>query len=286
MLEISVIRTSHITDNGWILSLTDHCPEHLEQFLLRAVKSASDSWMPEPSSKTLTPSRRTIFFVDENITKQEGMRFVMKKKQVKHLSQKDPINYDVQYERLLALFTTYPYHEIRTSEKLAQVVLEFNKQNLAQIVIDGISYHPKFAVQNCYGSLTTQGRNKKRFGIFEYVPGVSPRIVTFESHDGFQSGWNAVTETERLLFGRIHSLLCELANMSIQSPYFLEPWDLGVHQVIYSLDEMTKTINITILDTEEYLDSTKFGNFWPEIFEHVGLPAVLMFAEKEYSQWD
>lgn len=255
-------RVSLETIGKYHLFLTDDCPAHVRDVLLGLTTEEAVTDFISHLVQLRTPSRRRVYRSPE-FSGQNGVVPIFKLKERKP---NDPEYPGMDIEG----FTTNPLHEMETAYALDEIV-HARKADLPEtLVYNDKEYAVQFRVQKPWGALIDSTNESKKYGIFEYIEGISVR-----GEAASYGMWNDIPEVYRKFYGKMHGLLDQVAHISVEEG--LEPWDLGIHQVIYQLNQETGQISLGIVDTEEF-NFASDGAFWPESFSKYGLPAILLMS--------
>lgn len=246
------------------LFLTDDCPPALARFLTDLSTEEAVSEFIAGLRQLATPSRRKVFQpVIYKFPGLENVSPIFKQKAEKPNDPKFPgLN--------IVNFTTNVFHEMETAYAMDEILRQ-RAADLPQIMeYLGEEYQVSYQVQKPWGALVDSTDPTVKFGIFEYIDGQSVRAEAAS-----YGLWNDIPEEYRKLYGRFSTLINEVANVCVAEG--LEPWDLGIHQLIYTLDENNKRVSLGVVDTEEFNFSAD-GEFWPESFSRIGLPPILLLS--------
>ncbi|OGM30789.1 hypothetical protein A2630_00340 [Candidatus Woesebacteria bacterium RIFCSPHIGHO2_01_FULL_44_10] len=238
-----VISEKRLLESGFLVLVAEGCPEEVAEEIVLRTETFGTGWFY--NLRADVPARRKIFFVPLKV---DGVETVV-------IKEKAPI---VVGNPLLKHPTSSVIHEIRTAMVLGEIV---KRLDLIEIAVNKKDLIINFSAQRPLGALVDLNSGQ-RWGFFDYVEGESPRVET--SRVG---GWNYLPEERRKLYGQIHTALEEVGKAALKAG--VEPWDLGVHQVV--LDIKKNIVGVTILDTEEY--SLKKSGLW----KGNSLPPVILF---------
>jgi hypothetical protein len=218
--------------------VTEDCPEHIRQVLEQLktpeqiedfIKSLTILW---------TPSRRKVFHSRALMSAEHPeVMAILKRKEEKP---NDP-NYPGM---MISEFTTDVLHEMRTAYAMQEIFERRAADLPKRAFIKGKRYTLSYQVQTPWGAIESDDKSK-RYGIFEYIEGTSIRAEVAS-----QSGWEYVPLEKRLYFAKLQKGLNRIANICVEEG--LEPWDFGLHQIIYTHNDEARTIKMGIVDTEEF----------------------------------
>lgn len=253
----NIIQERALYQNGYLLLLSRYCPKATRVALQELVSQQGSDWFkPYQRVQWWQESRREIFLPPSD---NEAPRIALKKKNIVKDGNDRPH---------IRFYTQSTLHEMRTSILLKDILEKYC--NNKKITYANKEYSVCCQVQSPWGAIVNTNDHGERYGIFEYVTAQSARDFT-----KMNDGWNNLDQYNRSLFAQIHVMLNELSNLAVKAG--LHPWDLGVHQVLYSINDSEKKIVITIIDTEEYVITSQHKADWPQQYSEVGLPPVLLF---------
>lgn len=247
------IESKHVVNHLELL-ITNQCPPDLAHQIKELIINSGLTWFANNTRDEFSNSRREVF-----ITPINSLQSVVVKK-------KDRLEDDNGLK--VSYFTQSIVHEFRTANLMRNLI---GKINLPQFIEhDGKKYSLIYDVEIPVAAIINLENPNDRYSIFAYIPGDSVRKEV-----AMNGGWSYTPENKRKLFGQMHKTLNQVAKELVE--HGLEPWDLGVHQIVYRIDEQKQEIHLGIIDTEEYNLSCMYGAHWPEIFISQGLPAILPF---------
>lgn len=217
------------------------CDPTLIPPLKAQIETQGIEWFQDSLKNGETHSRRQVYIP---VVENNGV-VVIKKKDQKLDPKADP--------RLkVGYFTQSIVHEFRTSYLLLELMQHLDLPKTVEH--KGESYRVIYDVQVPLAAIVDLDDPSQRYTIFEYIPAFSARDDV-----NLNGGWFYTSEETRKLFGQFNQLLLQIAPQLI--PYGLEPWDLGVHQLLYEVNETQKTVYLGIIDTEEYNFAPALRNF-------------------------
>lgn len=264
-------RVSAETVGEYTIHVTQECPEHIRQKLLTLRTPEEVAAFLKNLHMLWTPSRRKVFHSPDLKNEQEPEVMAILKR--KELKPNDPQFPGMDIEK----FTTDVLHEMRTAYAM-QDIFQRRAADLPKTAeIDGVTYALTYRVQTPWGAIENTATGTK-YGIFEYLQGTSIRAEVAS-----QMGWNHLTEKARLFFGKLNAGLDQIANICVDEG--LEPWDFGLHQLIYTRNDQEHKIEMGIVDTEEF-NFAEDGVYWPDSFRKFGMPPVIIFASVVDSDFD
>lgn len=253
----NIIQERALFQNGYLLLLSQYCPQATRVALQELVSQQGSDWFkPYQRVQWWQESRREIFLPPSS---DMAPRIIVKRKKVVEADEEKPF---------INFYTQSTLHEMRTSLFLREILEKYCVSK--KITYSGKEYAVHCKVQSPWGAIINTNDRHDRYGIFEFVSAESARDFT-----KMNDGWNNLDQYKRSLFAQIHVMLNELSNLAVKAG--LHPWDLGVHQVLYSINDSEKKIVITIIDTEEYVITSQHKADWPQQYSEVGLPPVLLF---------
>lgn len=248
--------------DNYTIFITDSCPPEIAELLLKVRTKEEVEALKKTFYRIGKPSRRSIYATRELVVA-DRYAAIFKQKAVKP---NDPEYPGLQIEK----FTTDVFHEMQAAYALDEIVRRRQADLPQSITYEEKQYALEYHTQMPWGALIDRENADEHYGIFECIAGTSARFeATSYGH------WNYVPEVLRKFYGQLHMTLDQVANISVEEG--LEPWDLGVHQLIYTIDEANRRIKVGIVDTEEF-NFTADGEFWPSSFTRIGLPPILMLT--------
>lgn len=247
-VDVPLFREKSIIGNKLLL-VTQQCPAEVAAALSKKIALQDMTWFED---QPLATSRRKVAIVELS----SDISVVVKEKQE---MRSDP-------SMKVDFFTRSVVHEMRTSYGLRQALDELPLPS--HLVYLEEEFTLSFDAQLPLAAILNLEDPRERFTVFAYIPGDSAREEV-----AAYGGWNQTPAEKRKLFGLFHQVLCSISNALVERG--IEPWDLGVHQLIYEIDHEKRQIFLGILDTEEYNLSKRYGEYWPDQFTEIGLPAIL-----------
>jgi hypothetical protein len=254
--ELRIFKEKHIFPNGYVLFFTQDCPDEVKNDLREMIaQNGINALVNDISVGPVTRSSLSPEHIDQTY------RLPIFKKKSKSNPKGEALK--VEY------FTSSLVHEMRTSLRLQELLLELESELPEIIEYKNRRLHVVYKTEVPWGALINT-KNNSRFSIYESTPGVSVRSVV-----KCEADWNNLDKEERVLLGKINKILHQLSIHLVNNG--LEPWDLGLHQVILDRDFHSDVLFLTIINTEEYNFSEKFGHHWTKGLLEVGLPPILFF---------
>lgn len=237
------------------LLLARGCSESTAALLEQKISQTGLSWI-ERHETVEARSRRQVAIIPLDA---KTLVVVKKKREIRN-----------GFEMKLKFFSTSIVHEFRTAFHLKELMeslplpqtLEYHEEE----------YALTWDVALPLAAILNLNDPSERYVIFEYLDAESVK----EEVDGY-GGWGETPESKRELFSRFHDVLNQIAPHLVERG--LEPWDLGSHQLVYTLNEETKQIYLGILDTEEYNFSARYGDHWPDTHSPRSLPQVIVMSK-------
>ena len=254
--------------NGFYVSFAPNCPEEVKTTIFQQTGLSGSEWFKR-NLKRVNSRRRMSF---ENVPKADGesVTYVIKEKSLKP---KDPKQPDLDIPR----YTTSAFHEMRTSFLLADILEKNKEQITSQIPFQDQMLTVQYEVQLPWAAIinTKPGLQKQeKYSVFQYLPGTSVR-----NELASEGGWNNASEEQRKLFGQIDKNISNLSRVLVDNG--LEPYDLGAHQVVYTINLERNCITLGILDTEEFRPFSgekESPRLWNDSWYKHGLPSVLIIS--------
>ncbi len=254
VLSQSVIERKH-SFNGLELLIARGCTDELSELLITIVKNQGTTWFESYIRDEYSKSRRKVYFPIL-----EGTKVVVKEKAPKEDASQAKLRY----------FTESIVHEFKTSYLLQKLLSEMELPD--KVLYLGKKFRLSYEAQTPLAGILNLTDSTKRYTIFKYISGTSVRDEV-----ALNGGWENTSQSKRELFGQFHDVLNKISNQLIK--FDVEPWDLGVHQLVYTINQSDDSIHVGILDTEEYNFSARYGDHWPKSFIEIGLPVILPFLD-------
>lgn len=256
-------RVSLETVGKYHVFLTDDCPENVRHVITALHTEQDVAKFITSLRKVMTPSRRNVYLSPGFFVAKSGETAPIFKQKAEKPN-------DPEYPGLkISSFTTDAFHEMETTYALQDILQKRAADVATSMTVDDEAYAVHYRVQKPWGAIVNSEDETQKYGIFEYINGISVRGEA--AHFGL---WNDIPEDLRVLYGQMHQVLDRLSRVCVEEG--LEPWDLGIHQLIYTIDRATKSISLGIVDTEEF-NFASDGQYWPDSFLKVGLPAILIY---------
>jgi hypothetical protein len=255
-----VVESKQLFANGILALFTNECPKEVISELNKVTELMSLAWLNSiVSDDDVTTERRSIYNGQLKLPHDKTPIFIKKKPRING----DRSGPNVKF------FTSSIVHELRTAQLLNQII-SCNVDKLRfEVYLDGKPYKAIFKPSIAWGGLIDT-TNSDRYTFFKRECGESVRYDVASA-----GGWNNLSKEKRDLLSVIHNNLVKLAEVCLNSG--LEPWDLGVHQLLLKVNQTENAIDIVVLDTEEYNIPDKYGHTWPTDWSKMGLPPVILF---------
>lgn len=254
--QISVIESKKRVGDYQLLVARNSSPSVI-QALEEKINTSGIEWFSQTQRQEHSLSRRKVCI------------FRLPTNEIIVVKQKERKDTDTDIPQLkLPYFTQSIVHEFRTSYLMHDLM---QKIELPQTIeYQNESYELTYEVQKPLAAILNMNNPNERLTVFEYIPGDSVRDDV-----AMNGGWQYTSEEKRKLYGEFHQILKNISPQLVE--HGLEPWDLGAHQLVYSIDRAKKSMHLGILDTEEYNLSAQYGQLWPESYDRIGLPVILPF---------
>ncbi len=258
LLPSPIITARNQIDSVLLLTAAEASSQYTA-LLTQLIASYGLGWVTRLPGTSFPKSRRNVSIVRPKDT----IPMVVKQKVRANRSKKDSEKLRVSF------FTQSIVHELRTTY-LLQILL--NQIDLPDsLAANNKIYNLDIHVQKPIAAMIDLKDPSLRYTIFEYMIGESVREEVRE-----YGGWTYTSETQRRLFTAMQGVLSEIAQGLVENG--LEPWDLGVHQVVYDIQGPSENLvlQLGLLDTEEYNIADRYGSCW-DTGQEVTLPPVLPF---------
>lgn len=261
-IELGIIQEKRLLPAGEFFLFTDDCPHETREELVNLVTVGGLEWLLSAPSNgsAASSSRRATYFPYSHFSSVEMPVFL----------QKNPKKQPGEESLKVKYFSESVLHEIRTSYLLQHVLSQVNTALPNEVQYKDQLYQLTCISQTPWGALIDTKKHSSSFTFFKKAHSYSLRNEV-ES----VGGWNYVNEADRKLYSQFHALLGKVSEKCLDLG--LEPWDLGVHQLMYRVDELGSLMEVCIIDTEEYNIPARFGQEWPTSPDSQNLFPVIFF---------